>query len=210
MAHVAMIVSNPCDPDPRVEKEAIALFQSGYDVTIHAFDREGVREPESTIEGIIIKRYRIGFTPTGAPSLLTGTKVLVGLMKFRSTVYDYLRENPPDIVHCHDADTLSIGISLKSKLGVKLVFDMHDLAHSWARMDKPYSIIRRIVARTIEHRIVRRIKKCDLVITSSGAASRTSHPGFREWVRDRVENTNVVLSMVNGISSVSFSLKLYS
>ena len=40
MPQVAMIVSNHCDPDPRVEKEAIALVDAGYEVTIHAFDRE--------------------------------------------------------------------------------------------------------------------------------------------------------------------------
>ena len=39
MARVAMIVSNSCNPDPRVEKEAISLALEGYEVTIHAFDR---------------------------------------------------------------------------------------------------------------------------------------------------------------------------
>ena len=40
MPKVAMVVSNPCNPDPRVEKEATALSNAGYEVTIHAFDRE--------------------------------------------------------------------------------------------------------------------------------------------------------------------------
>ncbi|MBI31030.1 MAG: glycosyltransferase WbuB, partial [Euryarchaeota archaeon] len=63
MTHVAMIVSNPCDPDPRVEKEASTLSDAGYNVTIHAFDREGEREQEAKLEGVQIKRYRVGFTP---------------------------------------------------------------------------------------------------------------------------------------------------
>ena len=40
LARIAMVVSNPCDPDPRVEKEAVALVNAGHEVIIHAFDRE--------------------------------------------------------------------------------------------------------------------------------------------------------------------------
>ncbi len=193
MTHVAMIVSNPCDPDPRVEKEGAALIDAGYDVTIHAFDREEKRELETIVDGVKILRYRIGETPRGAPNMVTGARVLLGLRKFRKKVITNLQKNPPDIIHCHDADTLAVGLSLKSKLGIKLVFDMHDLAHTWARMEKPHSIIRRLVSSIIERRLIRRIKKCDLVVTSSGAVSGTSHPGFREWVRRRVTDSNVVV-----------------
>ena len=193
MTHVAMIVSNPCDPDPRVEKEASTLSDAGYNVTIHAFDREGDREQESKLEGVQIKRYRVGFTPTGAPSIITGLKVLLGLRKFRKKVFQELSKKQPEIVHCHDADTLWVGIRLKSKFGTKLVFDMHDLAHSWARMARPYSIIRKLIAAIIERRLVKRIQHCDLVVTSSGAVSGSSHPGFREWIRKRESNVKVVV-----------------
>ena len=193
MTHVAMIVSNPCDPDPRVEKEGAALIDAGYDVTIHAFDREEKREIETMVDGVKILRYRIGNTPRGAPNLVTGVRVLLGLRKFRKKVISNLHNNQPDIIHCHDADTLGVGLSLKSKFGIPLVFDMHDLAHTWARMEKPSSIFRRFISSIIERRLIRRIKKCDLVVTSSGAVSGTSHPGFREWIRRRVKNANVVV-----------------
>ena len=114
MPIVAMIVSNPCDPDPRVEKEAFSLIKAGYDVTIYAFDREENRDEISINRGVNINRYRVGFTPTGASSLLLGSKVLSGLKRFRKKVLHDLLKNPPDIIHCHDADTLQIGISMKS------------------------------------------------------------------------------------------------
>ena len=193
MPIVAMIVSNPCDPDPRVEKEAFSLIQAGYEVTIYAFDREENSELISTNDGIIIRRYRVGFTPTGASSLFMGAKVLSGLKRFRKRVLNDLLNNPPDIIHCHDADTLEIGIMMKSKTDAKLVFDMHDLAHTWARMKRPTSIIRIIVSKFIEKRLVQRMKKCDLIITSSGAVSKTSYPGFREWVRRRITNPNITV-----------------
>ena len=193
MPNVAMIVSNPCDPDPRVEKEAFSLIKAGYEVTIYAFDREENRELISTNEGINIRRYRVGFTPTGARSLFWGAKVLSGLKRFRKKVLNDLLKNPPDIIHCHDADTLEIGIMMKSKTDAKLVFDMHDLAHTWARMERPTSIIRIIVSKIIEQRLVQRMKKCDLIITSSGGVSKTSYPGFREWVCKRITKPNITV-----------------
>jgi glycosyltransferase involved in cell wall biosynthesis len=206
MPQVAMIVSNHCDPDPRVEKEAIALVDAGYEVTIHAFDREENKDKLSKVEGVQIKRYRVGLTPSGAPSLITGAKVLVGLRKFRKKVLRNLLESLPDIIHCHDADTLAVGLSLKRKKGTTLVFDMHDLAHTWARMAKPYSIVRRLIAMGIEVRLAKRIRSCDMIITSSGAVSRTSHPGFREWVKKRVAGANVVVVENRPIDSNSNSL----
>ena len=83
-----MVVSNPCDPDPRVEKEALALVNAGHKVTIHAFDREETRAIEESLNGIQIRRYRVGVTPRGAPNLITGMKVLRGLKVFRRKVAD--------------------------------------------------------------------------------------------------------------------------
>ena len=58
MARVAMIVSNSCNPDPRVEKEAISLASEGYEVTIHAFDRL-----EDSVENEILDKKKIdGFS----------------------------------------------------------------------------------------------------------------------------------------------------
>jgi glycosyltransferase involved in cell wall biosynthesis len=192
LARIAMVVSNPCDPDPRVEKEAVALVNAGHEVIIHAFDREETRPQEEIVEGAIILRHRVGFTPRGAPNLLTGIRVLHGLHRFRKAVIQTLSKTPPDIVHCHDADTLAVGLRLRRKNGVKVVFDMHDLAHTWARMHRPTSFFRKIAARNIERKLVRRLKYCDLVITSSGAVSNKSKPGFREWVKKR-SDANVVV-----------------
>ena len=193
MPDVAMIVSNPCNPDPRVEKEALSLQNSGFNVIIHAFDRQENSDSLSKIEGVQIKRYKIGITPIGAPSLLIGVKVLNGLRKFRKKVLTNLLISPPDFVHCHDADTLAIGLTLKSKKGTKLVFDMHDLAHSWIRMANPSSNIRRLIASIIEKRVIKQMDQCDLIITSSGAISPTSHPGFKQWIQKRTKDVPVVV-----------------
>jgi hypothetical protein len=38
---IAMVLSNPCSPDPRVEKEAAALSTAGHEVIVVAWDRAG-------------------------------------------------------------------------------------------------------------------------------------------------------------------------
>ena len=42
MANIAMVVTNACAPDPRVERHAKWLVESGHSVTIHAWDRKSI------------------------------------------------------------------------------------------------------------------------------------------------------------------------
>jgi glycosyltransferase involved in cell wall biosynthesis len=42
-----------------------------------------------------------------------------------------------DVVHCHDLDTLAIGVLLKKKLGVKLVYDAHEIFGYMVLRDNP-------------------------------------------------------------------------
>jgi len=39
---VAMLLSNPLAPDPRVRKEAAFLADRGFNVTVYAWDRQAV------------------------------------------------------------------------------------------------------------------------------------------------------------------------
>lgn len=40
---VIFLRTNPVSPDPRIEKEADALIEVGYNVSVFAWDREGGR-----------------------------------------------------------------------------------------------------------------------------------------------------------------------
>ena len=136
MASVAMVVSNACSPDPRVMRSARLLASSGHQVTVHAFDRQQGSPMSEIIDGVRVMRYHIG-THTYGSQIST----LLGLRAFAKTVKKTLLTNPPDCVYCHDADTLSIGVELKKKVGLPLVFDMHDLQHTWLVMGHPLSLI---------------------------------------------------------------------
>ena len=55
---VAMIVSNPCDPDYRVIKEAESLAMAGYEVRVYCTWRPKLGIPvKETINGVTYVRY---------------------------------------------------------------------------------------------------------------------------------------------------------
>ncbi len=166
VAHISMVVSNGCAPDPRVLREASWLVNEGHEVTIHAFDRLQNLPAEEIIDGIRIQRHRVGFTPYG------GTWSTVrGLSRFRKSVIKSIQHT--DLVHCHDADTLAVGVNLDIS---PVLFDMHDLHHTWLLMGNPNSIFRKILANRFRASMLRRARKCSAIITSS--------EGFKKWLAD--------------------------
>lgn len=46
-----------------------------------------------------------------------------------------------DVVHCHDLDTLKSGVWLKNKLGIKLVYDVHEIFGYMMERDMPKFIV---------------------------------------------------------------------
>jgi glycosyltransferase involved in cell wall biosynthesis len=187
MAIIAMIVTNACAPDPRVERAAKWLVDEGHEVQIHAFDRSQ-SSPESTEKnGFTIIRHQLGEIPYGGM-----IKTAFGLRKFCRKVISTLIKSPPDLVYCHDADTLKVGISLRNRHSVPFIFDMHDLAHTWILMPAPKSIIRKLLSRIMLKQMLKRARLADQIITSSGADDGHNHPGFKQWLSARGFESTVV------------------
>ena len=177
MASVAMVVTNACSPDPRVLRSAKVLAGAGHDVTIHAFDRNQASKMSESRDGFRIMRYHIG-------SFSYGVKwsTLKGKRAFNKTVVSTLLANPPHCLYCHDADTLAVGVKVADKTGARLVYDMHDLHHTWVLMGQPRSLLRRAVAWTMERTALRRARRANLVVTSSGKRMNGIHDGFKEYL----------------------------
>ena len=127
--HVLMTLSNPFTHDPRVYNEAKSLVKAGYDVTVLAWDRKKVNPLNEVKEGINVVRVR-------------NTKFMEFLhydifrlhfwwKKGYKKALELYKKNPFDIVHCHDLDTLPIGVKLKKKLNLPLIYDAHEV---WAYM----------------------------------------------------------------------------
>ncbi|MDP6742647.1 MAG: glycosyltransferase [Candidatus Thalassarchaeaceae archaeon] len=183
MARVVAVVSNGCNPDPRVLREAGWLADAGHDVTIHAFDRLENLPKESHIDGVKIVRHSVGYTQYG------GTWSTVrGLAKFRKAVIEAIDEI--DLIHCHDADTLEIGLQVSKrslahdKSTIPVLFDMHDLHHTWVLMPKPNSLIRRFFAGRFRRKMLNQAAQATDIVTSS--------EGFQNWLAERGLESTVV------------------
>jgi len=188
MASIAMVVTNACSPDPRVLRQAAWLVREGHDVTVHAYDRQEQHPLSESHEGVRIMRYHLGKSPYGGM-----LKTALGIRTFNQKVSRSLAANPPHLVYCHDADTLAVGCFLKKKYETTLVFDMHDLQHTWIRMSAPHSRLRKFLSGLMEKQMLRRLKHVDSILTSSGKISKSStHIGFREYLKSHGHSSTVI------------------
>ena len=112
-------------------RQARWLVEAGHQVTVHAFDRGQEHAPLETVDGVNVVRHHLGVHPYGA-SFAT----LRGLRAFRHIALRACEDATPDLVVCHDADTLPLARRLRKK-GIATVFDMHDLRHTWAKLAHP-------------------------------------------------------------------------
>jgi len=121
MSRIAMLLSNAYRPDPRVEREARTLVQAGHAVDLFCWDRLGELPENETLEGIRIHRYQAVRSSYGA-----GWRQLFRLPRFWRWAQSQITHQQPEIVHCHDLDTLYAGVELKRQLHCKLIFDAHE------------------------------------------------------------------------------------
>ena len=146
MVRVAMVVTNACAPDPRVLRHAVWMQETGYRVTVHAFDREERHPMSENHRGVRIMRYRVGPVPYGGT-----VSTYLGIRRFLRVVERTLSNDPPALVYGHDADTLQVGHAMKNEHGIPFVFDMHDLQHTWVRYAAPQSTLRAMASRRLSH-----------------------------------------------------------
>lgn len=119
--HIVMPLTNDYAPDPRVEREALALISAGYRVTVIAWDREAKRPARETQQSINIIRVHTVRSVYGA-----GWRQIFYLPRFWQAATAKIRALKPDAIHCHDLDTLYIGRTIKRQLKIPLVYDAHE------------------------------------------------------------------------------------
>jgi glycosyltransferase involved in cell wall biosynthesis len=118
---VVFLRSNAVAPDPRVEKEAIALYEAGIAVKIVAWDR-ACRLPDENREYAAIHRVHIS-APFGArirnvPRKARWNLALLGWLIRNRSAYTH--------IHACDLDTVVPAIIAKKILHKKVVFDIFD------------------------------------------------------------------------------------
>lgn len=118
--HVLMLLTNAFDPDPRVYQEAKSLVNDGYEVRIVCWDREYKKLPFEEIDGIGVERIYIRSTHR------RGTSQLFFLLLFWVKAFFRIITREFDVVHCHDFDTLPLGLLLAKLRKKKVIFDAHE------------------------------------------------------------------------------------
>lgn len=119
---VVMILSNDCVSDPRVEKEAQVIVESGREVTILAWDRAGAAPVREERQGFVIERLGPQ-APYGA-----GIKSLPLFRAFWRNAAARALEMAPDVIHCHDLDTAAVGMRVvRERPETRFVLDLHEL-----------------------------------------------------------------------------------
>jgi glycosyltransferase involved in cell wall biosynthesis len=114
--------SNPIAPDPRVEKEARALVEAGYEVQAFGWDRSASHPVTEEKDGYRIQRIPIqsnyGMGLRNLPNLaLWQARLLFWLVRHRR---DY------DALHACDFDTVLPCLLMKALFGKKLIYDIFD------------------------------------------------------------------------------------
>ena len=119
---VVMLLSNPFRPDPRVLKEATALQSAGYPVTIICWDRSAeLPQEERHVSGVQV--IRIQSVPS---SYGLGMRQLTRIPRFWAAVWLLLNQLKPAIVHCHDFDTLPVGLAWGKLHKRPVIYDAHE------------------------------------------------------------------------------------
>lgn len=121
MLSTLMLLSNPYRPDPRVLREARALIGADVTVRLVAWDRDGGRPSPSTEEGVEV--LRVG----PRASYRSVSEVVPGLLRFWYRAFRIARNLDFDVVHCHDFDTLPLGVLLARLRRKPLILDAHDI-----------------------------------------------------------------------------------
>jgi glycosyltransferase involved in cell wall biosynthesis len=117
-----MLLSNELASDPRVEKEAAALSTAGWRVTVLAWNRSGTLPTHESRHGFDIVRLgpRAGYGG--------GVRNLRAFRSFWRSAARQVVEMEPEVVHCHDLDTVPAGLAAcRRSSQIRLVIDFHEL-----------------------------------------------------------------------------------
>lgn len=118
-----MLVDNPLISDKRVEKEAHALLNVGFEILILAMSEPGLEE-EFLLESVISVK-RVISPEIKKPLSLNYAQTV-------KYVAQIIIETEAGIVYCHDYLTIPIGAYVKrSNPTLKLIYDCHEYLRGW-------------------------------------------------------------------------------
>ncbi len=176
---ILSIVSNPATHDPRVYNEAKALIKGGHQVTVIGWDRKKSETESEVRDGIKIVRVRNSRLMDSLPYDLL--RIPLWWRTAYKKALEIYEDEGFDAVHCHDLDTLPIGVRLKKKLSIPLIYDAHEIWGYMISNDVPKFFVNHVMAK--EKRLLRYV---DTIITVNDP--------LKEYFR-RISNKPIYLIM---------------
>lgn len=166
---VTMLLSNPYRPDIRVQREAHSLQTLGYAVKIIGWDRQAELPALEEDRGVTIQRIQ-----HIRSQYYAGMRQGLIIPRFWDAAVRLSEQNAPDIVHCHDLDTLYAGVRIKHRLGSRLVYDAHEHYPAMMSLYLPALFVRWL--ERLEKQLMR---QADVVFTASSVlAERYRNQGY--------------------------------
>lgn len=154
--------------DPRVYKEASSLVDAGYQVTVVCRMSKPDWPSSEKKDGISIVRVLCPHPPLETSRIIR----LKHNRKNSRKVAEKIIELKPDVIHCHDLNTLAEGVRARNKLKVPLIYDSHE---DWPLLElaKSNSKIVYNMSKSYEKRL---LKKVTHRIVATPAQSRLLTP----------------------------------
>ena len=138
--------------EPRLDREARALSEAGYEVHAILWDRDLAYPDEEARDGYVI--HRVGYpAPYNRPALAWK------LPRWWARAFRILRSLRPEIVHAADFDTVPPAMRAQRSWGAKFVFDIWDFY-----TDMITSAVAGALRRSVARREADAVRAADLVI----------------------------------------------
>lgn len=140
---IGMVLDQPFPPDARVEREAVALAEAGYEVhLLCAFrpaDTEREEPSDDYYRGIYIHRVDPDTVSIPLPWLGIQSRFLYrGVVKnyfrhfknidtaWHTLIHRFIKQYDIQILHVHDLRLVDTGLSVTERYGLPLIADLHE------------------------------------------------------------------------------------
>jgi len=136
---IGMVLDQPFPPDARVEREAVALVEAGFEVHLLCMARETDHFREEVYRGIVL--HRVLPEETFYPVPMTGLKTRLPYLgvfrnisrflwnidlEWQALMDQFIREQKIEALHIHDLRLVNTGLSLAERYNIPLVADLHE------------------------------------------------------------------------------------
>lgn len=125
MSKILMILDNGFKPDLRVQKEINTLLKLGYEVDLFCWDQEGDLQESEKKGNFFIYRIKL------IVKKQQGLKKIIDLIKFYLQTIKKIKSqnNKYNFIYVHDFLLLPLGLFLKIKFKLPVIYDAHEIYH---------------------------------------------------------------------------------